>query len=766
MVRRLALCLALGALPGCLSLSGFAFSCSVSSDCPAGLVCVNAVCQQSAAASSSTGTGTGTSSGNSGATSTGGNSTTGGSGSTGGSSSSGSTGSSSGGSSSGGSTSGSGSSSGSSYSPPLTFTTLTVFVGQPGGEGYLDGVGADTRFDYPQELAADDGGNLYIADTGNHVIRMVTPVGVVTTLAGAVDAGAQNLDGVGLAASFDGPSGILWDGQGDLYVGDKYACTIRKVVIATQVVSTVAGTVGACVDQDSPAATFNQPEGLATDGVNLYIGEEDGNRIRMLALDSGTVTTVAGSNAGYVDGPLSSATFIEPARLAYNAGGLFVADDGNNVVRLVNLDAGLVTTVVGTGVAGEVNGPALGAELTIPHGLAFDGNGSLFVADWGQTIREVADGGVATFAGSGAIGYADGTGTAAHFYDPDGLAFAAGALFVSDKDNSIVRRISDAGVVTTLAGSPPNAGPLNGVGTAANFRGPRGLAFDGNQTLYVADSDGEVIRSVNVLSAAVSQLAGMEHVAGKLNGAAIGGATFDAPWGLACDADAGYLYVSDNLSGLIRAIDLGTLQVSTLVPGITFSTPRALALDGLGNLYVAEAGSNEIRQIVLATGATSVLAGATTAGDADGTGALASFNEPAGLAYDAADGVLYVTDSINSTIRRVSLPGGAVTTVAGVAGVPGLLNLPNDLAYDGHGNLFVSNGFAAPGGNSTVVVVSFDGDTGLGSITPILGVPFIRAAFLDAGVPGLLNDPHGLALVPGQGLFVADYNENAVLLAH
>jgi hypothetical protein len=764
MVRRsLGLGLILAALSGCdLSLTGAVISCADGSGCPTGQACVGGLCQ---AASSGGATGTGTSGGSPGSSSSGSSSAT--SGATGGSTAGGTTGSTTGGTTGGTSTTG-GTGAGSTGAPP--FTELSLYAGQPGGLGNTDGIGLAARFYGPRGVVADGHGNAYVADSDNHTIRRVSlATDAVTTIAGAADGGSgNNIDGVGSAARFDLPEGILWDGQGDLYVSDYNQCTIRKIVVGTATVTTISGDAGVCADQASPP-TFNHPVGLAYDGTNLYIGEESGQTLRALNLDSGVVTTVAGSgDTGLVNDPGTAASFDEPDWLAYDAGFLYVADDVNAVVRQVGCSSPFsVSTCAGTSTPGYADGEVLTvAEFYHPHGLSFDEAGNLYLVDWTQTVRQISGGNVTTVAGAPLdAGSSNGIGSAARFDNPEGLAYVdvdGGQLLIAEIVNDTLRKVQlvvgDAGVVSTLAGVASGAGTANGSAVNASFSGPRGMVYDGKSTLYVADVS-DTIRAINLNSSAVTTLTGTPNVPGDTDGT-LAQATFNTPWDLAYDPTNLDLYVSENPGehlGAIRRIALDGGAVSIVAGNglnATFDEPRGLALDGQGNLYVSDCFDNQIREIALSSGTTTLFAGSAsgTAGSTDNTGTSASFWQPSGLTYDGI-GNLYVADTGNQSIRKLVLANAKVTTVATVTGGGG--EDPIDLIYAAPGSLYVSSR-----DDATVQLV----DIASGAVTTIVGIPWVQG--LQVGtLPGVLNIPWGLALVPGQGLFISDFNENVIVRA-
>ena len=321
--------------------------------------------------------------------------------------------------------------------------TLTVAGGATAG--FADGTGTAALFGNPSGITKDASGNLYIADRNNNRIRKITPDGVVTTFAGSGSGGAI-VNGTGTAAGFYTPYGITSDAAGNLYVGEYSNQAVRKISPAA-VVTTLAGN-GTAGNQNGTgtAATFNQPVGLAVDA----------------------------------------------------SGNVFIADYINHLIRKIT-PAGVVTTFAGSGIAALTDGTGTAAAFNGPIALAFDAGGNLIVADYlNHAVRKITPAGVVTtIAGNGTAGYADATGAAARFNRPAGLAVdASNNIFICDAQNHRIRKITSAGVVTTLAGSG-NAAFADGTGTAAEFNYPIGLCADfTNSTLYIADIFNNRIRKL------------------------------------------------------------------------------------------------------------------------------------------------------------------------------------------------------------------------------------------------------------------------------
>jgi sugar lactone lactonase YvrE len=333
--------------------------------------------------------------------------------------------------------------------------------------GFANGAATDERFEYPFSVAADQAGNLYSADYGNNCIRRITPSGLVSTIAGSPYASDALQNGAGNIAQFVNPLGVAVTPDGStIYVADSSNHAIRRITLtgsdptdpASWSVTTIAGTGVQGGDYSSPTpgnmATLNNPTGIALDpGGNVYFDEANGNRIR---------------------------------KLQYMGGGPTLASNW-----MVLLIAGSTSAVNGTsGDTDSTNG--LNATFNIPRGLACDLSGNVYVADeFNSRIRLVTpDGAVTTLAGgtSGSAvkqGHVDGAGASAQFYNPEGIAVdRAGTVYVADTFGQWVRQISQAGNVTTLAGTGTH-GYVNGTGNIAQFSYPAGIAVDTSGTLYI-----------------------------------------------------------------------------------------------------------------------------------------------------------------------------------------------------------------------------------------------------------------------------------------
>ena len=563
---------------------------------------------------------------------------------------------------------------------------VTTTAGLAGASGSSDGTTLAARFNLPAGIAVDSAGTIYLADTFNHTIRKLTAAGVVSTLAGATRQ-TGSTDGVGTAARFQFPGSVAVDAAGNVYVADTFNHTIRKITAAGVVstLAGLAGQ-GFSVDGTGSAARFNFPYGIALgSGGVLLVADTFNNTIRRVTA-AGVVSTLAGNSAlpaGSSDGTGAAARFNAPQAVAVDpAGNTYVADTENQTIRKITA-SGVVTTFAGTAsIAGGADGTASAAQFSRPSGLSVDANGVIYVADYSNhTIRKItATRVVTTIAGAAPLsGSVDGTGAAARFNTTGGVAIDVGGnVYVADQENHTIRKITAVGLVTTMAGGAGQRGSADGVGTAARFDTPIAVAVDAAGSVYVADNANSTIRKVSA-AGVVTTLAGS---AGSVNGSVDGTgaqASFSSPTGIALDL-AGNLFVADRSGQVIRKVTPGGVVTTVAGSGdqrgsadgigaaARFLRPHGIAVDLANNLYVSEEGNLTIRKIT-AAGVVTTLAGSTgQAGSTDGAGAAARFQSPFSMTVDQA-GNLLVGDA--NRVRKVT-PTGTVSTVVGTASGAGI----------------------------------------------------------------------------------------------
>ena len=644
----------------------------------------------------------------------------------------------------------------------------SVLAGAAGGAGSLDATGAAAQFNYPRGLAVDGGSNLYVADTQNHTIRKITPAGVASTVAGiAGSRGSEN--GFALQAQFHSPQGVAIDAGSNLYVADTGNHVIRKIS-ASGVVSTLAGAMGTpgALDATGIEARFNQPTRIALDAAGDLFVTDTGNHVIRKITAGGVVSTFAGASglAGSTDETAANARFNSPSDLAFDAAGaLYVADTGNKTIRKVTTGGTTSTPLGRAGFYGTNDGTGDVARFASPTALTSDPSGNLWVLD-GNRLRAVSSLGVVTpLAGAFVAGANDGAGSSAQFFNPLAVCLApSGDLYIADTGNSVLRVVGPGSTVRTFAGAA-SSGRLDGTATEARFHSPRGAAMDAAGNVYIADAGNHTIRKVT-LSGVVTTLAGSGAL-GSLDGRGPE-AQFNAPQAVAVDA-AGNVYVADTGNHVLRVISPDGL-VATLAglagarggadgTGNTarFWQPRGLALDTDGNIYVSDAGNFTLRKVTRSGVVSTFVGVAGVSGSADGTRAAARLSGPGALAFEAGGNLLF-TDA--NAIRRVS-PGGVVSTVAGRPGETGAFDgatalatfsAPQGLGVDASGTIFVADTF-----NHTIRQIGKDG-----MVSTVAGAAGATGSADGVGAAVRFAYPVGLCLDGFGNLVVTDLDNSKV----
>jgi sugar lactone lactonase YvrE len=826
---------------------------------------------------------------------------------------------------------------------------VTTEAGEAGTEGSANGSATAARFSNPGGVAEDRFGNLFVSDAGNNCIRMMSPDGQVTTIAGSTYGFAN---GPGGSARFAFPTSVaVGPGDDHLYVSDTYNHCIRKLTRPAVdgqpwVVTTLAGlNISGFADASGSSARFSSPQGLVVDASGfVYVADSGNHRIRKIT-PLGVVTTFAGSGtAGFANGAPGIARFDSPYGVVLDsASNLFVADRANHRIRKVLVD-GTVSTHAGTGTPGAADGALASASFNSPAALAIDSHDTLYVSDEkNHKIRRITPDTrspfpeVQTVAGNGTVGFTNARAGLAKFNFPAGLAVnAAGDLVVADSENDCLRRIistlsvaavgnpalplvkatihpvalvippgvyyfrwraadwtvEDDGlskfittvvpVVTTVAADPVNAAEATFKGTVnprnlqvtglkfeyttdPNFDAPleavvasmpaignvavpfsfqlsyptstlpgtvyyfRAIAINDYGTAVAADILSFTVPATTVVTEAVTasmttrysaelnatvnpkgsamtvrfdystepglldswivstmvpapnaggargvvvdssgtafySRAGLHRIDRFPAGAAIGSsspgfvngtfanAKFDQPAGVALyhpNAGTKILYVCDEFNHCVRKIDLIAGTVSTFagsgVAGYAdgaagsalFLYPTGVAVDSTGHVYVADTGNHCIRKVTVVAGvavSVSTFAGANEAGQADGVAAIARFRSPLALAL-RSDGTLFVADTGNHRICKIA--SGEVSTLAGggsagftdAAGPDAQFSSPSGITLDTSGRVLV-----ADRGNHRIRRVTADG-----TVTTLAG----------SGVNGVLDSPAaGTGLIP------------------
>ncbi|HEX6085126.1 MAG TPA: hypothetical protein VF266_11410 [Thermoanaerobaculia bacterium] len=550
---------------------------------------------------------------------------------------------------------------------------VTTLAGVGGELGATNGRGGLARFQSPYAVAVDAAGNAYVAEAG---VRRISPSGIVTTLLSPAP------------TSF----GIAVDGSGNVFLTDVLGDSIRRITpggTMTTFVTTPARPHALTIDGSNnlyfttqnggvykctpagvitPITTLASPFAIDVDASgNLYV--TTGTEI-VKVTPGGTVTSFAGTAfQGQQDGTGSAARFTFPHGMTLSPDGslLYVAD--YHVIRKITVPGAVVTTFAGKpSERGTTDATGLNARFSYPTDVVLAPDGNLYATDaFNHLIRKITPAGVTTTFAGGLLGNADGTGTAAQFDLPQRIALGYDGpdwvLYVTDRQNDNVRRITQAGVVTTIA---------------TGVDGALGVAVAADGDVYVSEYYGHTIKKIDMPSAAVTVFAGASGTPGNTNATGTA-ARFEYPQGLAIDAD-GTLFVADSGNHLIRRIVLATAEVTTYA-----GNGSTLASDGTGtaaginaprevhaignDLYVSDA-SDLIRLIEPGAVVTTVAGQPYQHVNRDGTGDNAGFNGVEGLGGDSHTN-LYICDANDNSIRKARIPGIAdVATTSNAAPLP------------------------------------------------------------------------------------------------
>jgi sugar lactone lactonase YvrE len=572
----------------------------------------------------------------------------------------------------------------------MTAGTVSDFAGST--SGYLDGQGTGARFNQPSGLSIDSNNNIYVADYGNERVRKISSTGAVTTIAGT---GSQcSCDGPIASARLQLPTDTAVALNGDIFVTEEYG-KIRRIVKSGSSYSSIStftsqasgkpytmavdnsgnvytpsyedrkiykfdpsgnrttfagsGNPGSVDNSDKMQAQFDKLFGIAIDPAgNVYVTQQDGHNIRKIS-SAGRVTTLAGTynSNGSTNGTQSASRFFNPQGIIVKSDGdVYVADKDNHLIRRIQQPAATTPPVVSTiGSSGSYNNP---------NDTTVDSSGNVYVADTNNhQIKKITPAGVVTtFAGSSS-GYANGTGASARFNTPTGLGSdPAGNIYVADKNNYLIRKITPAGVVSTIAGLPSNSGTENGSVSTARLKEPYDIAVASDGSIYITDMNSG-IRKLNSSYTTLSSFATMQ---GNMFGIAVDSS--DNVYGPSFYGQRIYKYAAGSGNSSVYAGDGGYDPKDAANPlNASFRRPYNVAVDSSNAVYVTDKDGCSIRKIE--SSGTSTLAGVMgnnpNCSYVDGIDADARVNNPLGISV-GSDKSLYVADTGNNRIRKIVQP--------------------------------------------------------------------------------------------------------------
>jgi hypothetical protein len=625
-----------------------------------------------------------------------------------------------------------------------TAAVLTVFAGN-GGAGYSgDGFPAvAASLNGPTGVFVDSSNNVYIADSGNNVIREVSSGTFdISTVAGNGTAGFAGDGGAATSAELNNPNGVYVDSSGDIFIADTGNNVVREVISGTinRIAGNAAGTAGAAGDgAAATSASLNDPLSIYLDSSgNVYIADHNNNKIREVTKANGNIVTFAGTGvagvsptnppplatAAKLNGP--SSVFVDPTN------DVFIADTNNNIVWEVLSSNNRIQPVAGNGTRGFVGdgSPATFAELSLPRAVFMDTTGNLFISDTGNSFIRVvgaASGIIQAYAGNGTLSYSgDGQlALSASLNTPNGVAVdGSGDIFIADTLNNVVREVSaSTGTITTIAGvGTAGSTGSGGLATNALLTAPSGVFVDGFGDVFIADTGNNVVREVvatngSVAGAIIKTVAGNGSAGNSGdNGFAIQ-AELSSPTGIYVD-NAGDIFIADMGNNRVREVlastgfivpvaGTGTAGFSGDGAGAkaaTLSAPTSVFVDLFGNIFIADTGNNVVREVLASNGNIATYAGnhalgAGSAGDG-GLATSAQLNGPQGVVVDSS-GNLFIADTKNNDVREVPLATGKIQLVVGdhLAGFTGdggpalsaSLHSPVGLALDGLGGIEISD---------------------------------------------------------------------------
>jgi uncharacterized protein (TIGR03437 family) len=653
-----------------------------------------------------------------------------------------------------------------------SYSTATV----AGSSRLRDGNPATTvPLRYPYGVAQDTAGNIYFADSQDNRVRRVDTKGIISTIAGTGVAGFGGDGGPATQAMFNNPEGIRLDAKGaNLYIADYNNHRVRMVVLATGVVTTIAGNGSVKFNGDSGSALQipMDVDDIAVDSAgNVYVADYFNSRIRKVLAADGTVSTIAGlanpGNGGDF-GPAVQAALDGPTGISVDVqNNIYFVDSNNNRVRVISQSSGIINNFAGSGAYGYGEpgydgdgGPAVKAFLLYPVSTAVEPNGNVLVLCIFELWRvEASDNSIHFIAGSDSLGFAGDGGAAisAKFSVPLYVTAAPNDdILLADVGNYRVRKIS-GGNVNTVAGTSI----LDGIpATTAFLNQPDGLALDGKGGVLIADTGDTRVRIVPS-TGVIANLTGT-----GVRGEDPGELFF--PQGISYDS-LGNLFIADNENDRIMKLPAGSALMLEAGNGnegfggdgsqanqARLNAPTGVAVDAAGNVYIADNGNERVRMVDLNGDISTIAGNGNPIFVGDNAPAKNAQLDPNDVAVDSA-GNLYVADLLNHRIRKINLTTKVITTVAGI-GTPGYsgdggpatsaqLKLPTSMAVDGAGNLYI-----ADNGNSVVRQVS----ASTGVITTIAGNGTFVFNTETGTALGVSIDPTRVAIDASGAIYITD----------